>query len=100
MTTCELECDTSVEDIQNRNDLVRVPLESASPELQLVQSLGPLWAEERARAHAAGAPPPRRVPSPERAPRAEDAAALQFRAALRRVRLLRLLARCNAVALR
>jgi hypothetical protein len=83
MTTCELEADAAVEDVLNRGEVVRMPLERASAELQLVQSLGPLWVEERRRAGAAGAPLPARRASPERAPRQEDVKAQLERQALR-----------------
>ncbi len=44
---------------------MRVPLEHAAPEQQLVESLAPMWAEERARC---GGRIPSRPPSPPRHP--------------------------------
>ncbi len=44
--------------------LVRVPLESAAPDAQLVESLGPMWEEERMR--CGGRSPPERPPDPPR----------------------------------
>ncbi len=83
MTTCELEADARVEDILNRADVIRMRLEAASPEIQLVQSLAPLWEEERRRAASAGAPAPRRAASPERAKPPEDDTARRARDAIR-----------------
>ena len=76
-TTCELEADALFVDVLNRNEVLRVPLADATPDMQLMQSLAPLWAEERLRAAAAGLPLPRRCSSPERAPHAAEADAVQ-----------------------
>ena len=71
-------------DVLNRSDALRVPLDRATPDMQLVQSLAPLWAEEKLRAAAAGLPPPRRATSPERAPPGAESETVQHaRAALR-----------------
>ena len=83
-TTCELEADALFVDVLNRAEVLRVPLADATPDMQLMQSLAPLWAEERLRAAAAGLPPPRRGSSPERAPHATESDAVQrARAAIR-----------------
>ena len=83
-TTCELEADALVCHVLNRDAALRVPLEDATADMQLVQSLGPLWAEEKLRAAAAGLPPPKRGTSPERAPTASESELVQrARAALR-----------------
>ena len=83
-TTCELEADALAMDVLNRSDALRVPLDRATPDMQLVQSMAPLWAEEKLRAAAAGLPQPRRATSPERAPPGAESEAVQHaRAALR-----------------
>jgi DNA polymerase zeta len=83
-TTCELEADALFVDVLNRAEVLRVPLADATPDMQLMQSLAPLWAEERLRAAAAGLPLPRRGSSPERAPHAAESDAVQrARAAIR-----------------
>ena len=83
-TTCELEADALAMDVLNRSEALRVPLDQATSDMQLVQSLAPLWAEEKLRTAAVGLPPPRRATSPERAPPgAESEAVLRARAALR-----------------
>lgn len=48
-TTCELECDALVSDILNIEERKRVDITTASRELQLVDSLAPIWDEERKR---------------------------------------------------
>ncbi|KAL2641863.1 hypothetical protein R1flu_009450 [Riccia fluitans] len=48
-STCDLEADASVEDILNRGELLFLPLHQAGPEIKMVQSLTPMWEEERAR---------------------------------------------------
>lgn len=62
---CQLEVDACIEDIINRHEAVRVPLDQATPDLQLVDSLVPMWHEERLRIGADIPPPP---PSPPRTP--------------------------------
>ncbi|KAK9830528.1 hypothetical protein WJX72_012277 [[Myrmecia] bisecta] len=42
LSCCELEVDACVEDILNRQELVRVPLDDAPDELRLVESLAPI----------------------------------------------------------
>ncbi|KAK3258468.1 hypothetical protein CYMTET_32486, partial [Cymbomonas tetramitiformis] len=68
-TKCELEADAEINDVQNRQDVLRLPLDQASPEVQLVQSLAPLWEEERLRSGGstpsqAPSSPPRQLPEP------------------------------------
>jgi hypothetical protein len=71
-------------DVLSRSEALRVPLDQATSDMQLVQSLAPLWAEEKVRAAAAGLLPPRRATSPERAPPGAESEAVQHaRAALR-----------------
>jgi hypothetical protein len=83
-TSCELEADALAKDVLNRSEALCVPLEQATAEMQLVQSLAPLWAEERLRTAAAGLPPPRRATSPERGPPAAESEFVErARAALR-----------------
>ncbi|KAL3678075.1 hypothetical protein R1sor_021031 [Riccia sorocarpa] len=53
-STCELEADASVEDILNRGELLFLPLHQAGPEIKMVQSLTPMWEEERARSGEGG----------------------------------------------
>ncbi|KAG0605129.1 hypothetical protein M758_9G034000 [Ceratodon purpureus] len=48
-STCELEFDATVEDILNRQELALMPLHEAGPAIKLVQSLTPMWEEERLR---------------------------------------------------
>ncbi len=48
-TTCELECDALVGNILNVCEKKRVDITTADMELQLVDSLGPIWEEERKR---------------------------------------------------
>jgi DNA polymerase zeta len=48
-TTCELEGDVLASDILNVCDKIRVDINRAPVELQVVDSLGPMWAEERRR---------------------------------------------------
>uniref|UniRef100_A0A7I4D3U3 DNA polymerase zeta catalytic subunit n=1 Tax=Physcomitrium patens TaxID=3218 RepID=A0A7I4D3U3_PHYPA len=48
-STCELEVDASVEDILNQKELVFIPLHEAGRAIKLVQSLTPMWEEERLR---------------------------------------------------
>ena len=76
-TTCELEADALARDVLNRVEALRVPLEEATPDMQLVQSLGPLWAEEKLRAAAAGLLPSRRGSSPERSPTVSECELVQ-----------------------
>lgn len=53
-STCELECDCHSSDVLNQRDLVRRPLEDPeSRDRNFVESLLPMWAEERARCDAA-----------------------------------------------
>ncbi|BBN02455.1 DNA polymerase zeta [Marchantia polymorpha subsp. ruderalis] len=53
-STCELEADACVEDILNRSELLFLPLQQAGPEIKMVQSLTPMWEEERARSGESG----------------------------------------------
>ncbi|GBG78283.1 hypothetical protein CBR_g26314 [Chara braunii] len=46
---CELEADAAVEDILNRREIVSIPLEQASRQTKMVQSLAPIWEDERER---------------------------------------------------
>ncbi|KAK9861360.1 hypothetical protein WJX84_006555 [Apatococcus fuscideae] len=62
---CLLEVDASVEDILNRGELMRRPLEEAGQDVQMVESLGPMWDEEKLRI---GHSPPTPPPGPERHP--------------------------------
>ena len=49
-----------------RLQLVRLPLEDATPDTRMVESLAPMWDEERER--CGGAEPPTPLPDPPRAP--------------------------------
>ena len=62
----ELECDVSIEDVLNVEDVVRRPLHAADDTVRLVQSLVPVWEEETRRAIAEGSTPPARAPPPPR----------------------------------
>ncbi len=73
---------------------VRTPLEHAGPEQQLVDSLLPMWEEERAR--CGGSIPPR-PPSPPRTPRPLCPAVEALRAELQ-VRGMAAVVSCNACA--
>jgi hypothetical protein len=66
-STCTLEVDASVHDILNRQEATHVPLQSASPDMQLVASLVPMWQAERWRLGGSSIPPP--PASPSRRPR-------------------------------
>ncbi len=78
VSTCELEADACAEDILNRGERLRVPLEVAPPEARLVESLGLMWEEERQRCGCADPPPP--PPDPPRSPAALCAAVDYVRA--------------------
>ena len=60
--------------------LVRTRLEDAGPDVRMVESLAPMWEEERLRCGGSGPPPP--PPDPPRDPRplcpAVDATRAQF----------------------
>ncbi|GMH43547.1 hypothetical protein BSKO_11469 [Bryopsis sp. KO-2023] len=62
---CQIEIDSCVEDVLNRLECIRMPLESAGDDERLVESLIPMWDEEKQRL---GTDPPARPPSPERNP--------------------------------
>ncbi len=82
VSTCELEADGVAEDILNRGERLRVPLESAAPNARLVESLGLMWEEERHRCGGHDPPPP--PPDPPRDPQplcaAVDYVRAQFQA--------------------
>ncbi|CAM6067733.1 unnamed protein product [Sphagnum tenellum] len=48
-STCALEADASVEEILNRRELLFMPLQQAGSAIKMVQSLTPMWEEERVR---------------------------------------------------
>ncbi|DBA81937.1 hypothetical protein WJX77_000726 [Trebouxia sp. C0004] len=62
---CEVEVDACVEDILNRQELVRMPLAEAGPEIRMVESLQSMWDEEKLRL---GSSPPAPPPEPLRTP--------------------------------
>ncbi len=76
---CQVEADAAVDDIINRAEAVRVPLEQATPDMQLVDSLVTMWRDERAR--CGDVPPPPR--SPTRRPKPLCAAVEAVRAEYR-----------------
>lgn len=53
--------------ILNRHEALHVPLDQASPDMQLVSSLVPMWQQERWRLGGGSIPPP--PASPPRRPR-------------------------------
>ena len=64
-TLCELEVDIRAEDILNRKRMIHIPLRDAGPEFKLVDSLAPMWEEERIKAGLPTPPPPvDRTPCP------------------------------------
>ncbi|BDA47990.1 probable DNA polymerase zeta catalytic subunit [Coccomyxa sp. Obi] len=63
---CELEVDACVEHVLNRSELVRDKLENVGPDKRMVESLAPMWDEERQRCGGTGPPPP--PPDPPRDP--------------------------------
>eukprot|EP00887_Chlorella_sp_A99_P007603 scaffold20.g7603.t1 len=70
--TCELELDARSEDVLNQLELVRLALADAGPEVRMVESLAPMWADEAQRCGSSGIPT--RPASPPRAPKPLSAA--------------------------
>eukprot|EP00955_Chlamydomonas_euryale_P112427 366130-Chlamydomonas_euryale.AAC.54 len=85
--TCQLELDGCVEDVLNRGDAQRTPLIEAGPDQQLLDSLVPMWTEERQRCRgnlpARPSSPPRK-PEPLAVAVRAVAAQMRVRAAGRR----------------
>ncbi|XP_031485155.1 DNA polymerase zeta catalytic subunit isoform X3 [Nymphaea colorata] len=48
-SVCELECDTTVDEILNKNCLLYMAFSQANSDVRMVQSLIPIWEEEQAR---------------------------------------------------
>ncbi|CAK9870824.1 unnamed protein product [Sphagnum jensenii] len=48
-STCALEADASIEEILNRRELLFMPLQQVGSAIKMVQSLTPMWEEERVR---------------------------------------------------
>ncbi|KAF3772835.1 DNA polymerase zeta catalytic subunit [Nymphaea thermarum] len=48
-SVCELECDTTVDEILNKNCLLYMAFSQANSDVRMVQSLIPIWEEEHAR---------------------------------------------------
>ncbi|KAG7673423.1 hypothetical protein KSW81_006633 [Nannochloris sp. 'desiccata'] len=75
-TTCDLEFDGHAEDILNRNLLLKMPLAHAGPEIRMVESLAPMWEEERKRC---GGSVPQPAPDVPRTPQQLSSAVAQCR---------------------
>lgn len=61
-TTCDLEFDGHAVDVLNRKLLLKVPLANAGPEIRMVESLAPMWEEEKKRCGGSIPKPPPDVP--------------------------------------
>ena len=75
-TTCDLELDGKVEDVLNRQFLIRTPLKDAGADVRMVESLAPMWEEERIRCGGEMVPQPSEVP---RTPQQLNPAVAAFR---------------------
>ena len=79
-STCDLEVDGCVEDVLDRKGVLRIPLCEAGPETRMIESVAPMWEEERVKSGTRFSAPPDVPRTPQQLSPAVAAFREQFQA--------------------